>query len=1539
MQSRAQTTSARRQGRHAVTPGFTLKALPLAVALCFGSVVRADAINPGIAGLPQGGVVAAGTVASAATGSKLTLTQTSARAVIDWQSFNISAGREVQFVQPGATSAVLNRVSANAGLSEIYGSLNANGMVLLMNPNGVLFGQGATINVGSLIVTSGTVNERRFMDATDGAIAITGASASVTNQGRITAQGAGLVALMAPSVSNQGSIVATGGAVMLGGTPAATISMNGGLYEFVAGAADGRTSVLNSGTIQADGGTVLLTAANASAIVDNVINMDGIIQARSVGTRAGAIVLEGGDAGSVQVTGRLDASGESGTTGGKITVTGKSVELAATARLDASGDAGGGTVLVGGNWQGKGPERNAQTTTVAAGATLTADAVSHGDGGKVVVWADGTTRFSGEISARGGAAGGDGGSVEVSGKQSLGYAGMVDTNAAQGRSGSLLLDPTYAVISNAAAGTVGNTETINAAALVNSLNGGDILVQADTRATVDAAVNASGNANAHNLAFNAPTADLNAAITLKSGATLSGTASTVNVNGPNARIQNGVDVAASGGTVNVATGTYAENVSITKALTLSGAGAGNAIIDPVSGNAITVSGAIGASATVLIDGFTFHAPGGAGVGVAGDTTLGQLTVQNSDFLNNGSYGFYVGGSPTTGSFGLANVSLINSTFEGNGPSNTTATSLGQGAINFNFYNGNATLRGLTITGDNEFVGIQMRGYYNASTLAVYDAGTVVFDNIAIGGSFLRPSGSYGTWNPNGPGDAIHLLEYGSVANVSFNNVVINPTVGHGMFLEGLTSTINIGNTRFGVPDGVIRGDTGAGLVPTRSYNIVSGQNDHNNVRTNVNATQTVFTGAGNGFDIEDRVAHTLDRAELGLVTWAAGNVYVTPASASIQRGIDAASAGNTVNVAAGSYTERVKVNKANLTLAGQAGAKVVVPDDPSFDGITIEANNATVSGFEISGPLSSPYYTYYTSATYPSGFPWSSISRGIVASRGATGFVITNNKIHDIRTGILIDGRDSGSGTVTGSVTGNTIENTKSGISVQYTDGTDGAGLTRITIAGNAEGPIGNEWGINLHLNGFLDGGTLYPNPHGSAPTLAWQQALLNLSASNGGWAVQDQGYASANRTQAMVATTTGPASTQGSRLTPFTSVQSGVDAVVTGGKVNVAAGSYADNVVLNNRYNLSFSGVTLQGLRLNAGAAGSGIGGQVTVTGASGIAINAPISLRADTTLTTTGSNITLGGDVQNAGSTPYALTLTAGAGSSRGNVSMTTGGSAGNPLGQLEIKSNRFDLAGTLWVKGYRIDALGDVALSNHTLNATQAGVTNTLAAVGNVTGSTTSQGSVEVVSSGDSSVNVAAQGHATVAAENISGTISGADVAATAQGAMDVVVTASNSASLIADTVAATVTAPTVAVDAGASANLALNSTQATVHADGAVQVSGNASTVSINAPSGSVNGNFGDVNNTGTGLFSVNGRPELNQTLSANAENNRVIPGGSAMAGSTALEAGPEIRLPLMAAMIGPGGVRVVRGSPAEAGAAIFERGQSVEIDLTPGHDRE
>ncbi|HUI30206.1 MAG TPA: T9SS type A sorting domain-containing protein [Candidatus Acidoferrales bacterium] len=256
--------------------------------------------------------------------------------------------------------------------------------------------------------------------------------------------------------------------------------------------------------------------------------------------------------------------------------------------------------------------------------------------------------------------------------------------------------------------------------------------------------------------------------------------------------------------------------------------------------------------------------------------------------------------------------------------------------------------------------------------------------------------------------------------------------------------------------------------------------------------------------------------------------------------INASANGDVIDVKAGVYAGTdITINK-SLTLVGQSGAMISVPNNSTVNGFDITTNDVTIQGFEIAGPVSSSYTTY----------SWgSNISRGIAVSQGVTGFTITNNNIHDVRNGILVDGRNN-----TGSITGNRIENTKSGISVQYTDGSG------ITIASNTQGQYGNEWGLNLHLNGYWDGTTTHANPYpgGAAPT-GVQQALLGNSSSNSGWTVQDQAYVTCNRTQVQVATS-GSAGAQGSLLTPLNAIQAGIDAVTSNGTVNIAAGTYVQS-------------------------------------------------------------------------------------------------------------------------------------------------------------------------------------------------------------------------------------------------------------------------------------------------------------------------------------------------------------------------------------------
>ncbi|MCX7780347.1 MAG: filamentous hemagglutinin N-terminal domain-containing protein [Negativicutes bacterium] len=394
-----------------------------------------------VEGAPQGGQVAAGTGTVKQQGALTTIQQMTDKLAINWQSFDIAAQERVQFLQPSSGSVALNRVLGN-NPTQIHGQLMSNGKVFLTNPNGILFGQGAQVDVGGIVASTLGISDSDFLA---GRYVFSGNTGSVINQGNIQAADRGYIALLAPDVRNEGVIAARLGTVALGAGQRATLDFAGdGKLNLAVNEAAIRANVENKNMIQADGGVVILAARAKDALINTVVNNTGVIKAQSVSSENGVIRLEGGPQGVVSVSGTLDASGKNGGgSGGTVKVLGDKVMLAGSAMLDASGDKAGGTVLVGGNWQGKGPEQNALRTLVAPGAEIKADAITFGNGGKVVVWAEGDTRYYGNISAQGGAQSGDGGKAEVSGKQNLDFAGRVNLGAASGTAGVLLLDPDY----------------------------------------------------------------------------------------------------------------------------------------------------------------------------------------------------------------------------------------------------------------------------------------------------------------------------------------------------------------------------------------------------------------------------------------------------------------------------------------------------------------------------------------------------------------------------------------------------------------------------------------------------------------------------------------------------------------------------------------------------------------------------------------------------------------------------------------------------------------------------------------------------------------------------------------------------------------------------------------------------------------------------------------------------------------------------------------------------------------------------------------
>lgn len=425
-------------------------AIVLALALAHTGVSYAN---------PENGIVAKGSAAISAAGDTLTVTQSSRRAVIDWGGFDINAGETTQFITPDASSMTLNRINSGDP-SKIYGTLTSTGKLYLVNPNGLIFGQGAKVDTAGILATTANIRDRDFMRGRMNFNIAGNPGAAIVNSGSISARDAGLVGLVAPQVLNSGVITAKLGRAVLASGDTLTMDMYGDNLVSVAVTNEAAEHLaFNNGIIAADGGTVLMTAAAGRSVANGIVSNSGVIQANTFGEKNGKITLyaEGVNAvrgnstakkgqksgGSAAYnTGVIESAGtQSGETGGDIVLAGDSVALAGNSVVNASGMAGGGDIRIGGAYLGGGDTPASLATYVGADAKIYNDAIENGDGGRTTVWSDGITGFFGSIFGRGGAAGGNGGFAETSGHAQLDVAGTVDLTAANGEKGLYFLDP------------------------------------------------------------------------------------------------------------------------------------------------------------------------------------------------------------------------------------------------------------------------------------------------------------------------------------------------------------------------------------------------------------------------------------------------------------------------------------------------------------------------------------------------------------------------------------------------------------------------------------------------------------------------------------------------------------------------------------------------------------------------------------------------------------------------------------------------------------------------------------------------------------------------------------------------------------------------------------------------------------------------------------------------------------------------------------------------------------------------------------------
>lgn len=292
--------------------------------------------------LPAGETVINGTVSFATTPTTMTVTQSTDKAIINYDSFSIGAPETVTFVQPAATSIALNRVTG-VDPSQISGTLSANGRIFLVNPNGVLFGLGAGVDTNGLIASTLDIANADFLADN---FSFSGAAGGVIqNLGELNSPG-GFVALLGGRIENLGLIQANLGEIALASGDAVTVSLDpSGIVSVVVTSATTSNpgaftdAIINHGVIKANQGKVILSAEILGGLFDHAINNQGVIEASQIGLSDGSVTLQAAGGHTVidgtVTTGALASSNTTGNTtiSGNITTT-----SAAGAVVSSSGD-------------------------------------------------------------------------------------------------------------------------------------------------------------------------------------------------------------------------------------------------------------------------------------------------------------------------------------------------------------------------------------------------------------------------------------------------------------------------------------------------------------------------------------------------------------------------------------------------------------------------------------------------------------------------------------------------------------------------------------------------------------------------------------------------------------------------------------------------------------------------------------------------------------------------------------------------------------------------------------------------------------------------------------------------------------------------------------------------------------------------------------------------------------------------------------------------------------------------------------------------
>ncbi len=682
---------------------------------------------------PTGGNVTSGAATISNAGPVTTINQSSNRAIIRWDSFDLDSSQHVQFIQPDSSSITVNRIR-DVRASQIDGRISANGNIVLINPNGIVFGGTSVVDVGGLVATTSDLDDDNAFMA-GGAVKFTKPGkndARVINNGGITVRDGGLVGLVAPHVENHGVIQAKLGKAVLASGDIHTIDFAGdGLIKLEISDDVYAQSITNTGTIQADGGSILITAAAARGMVDTLVTNSGTLRADTVtladGTKkAGEVFVstEGIDTYLAEHglnlsipadiiheevetpifqtrftnTGTISVSGNKiNEMAGKITLLADLINMGDGTIVEASGDVAGGDIRIGGDYQGGNGVPTSDMVFISEHAILNAGARRNGNGGRIIVWSDKNTRFYGHADAGGGVDGGNGGLIEISGKKHLTFAGTIDLIG--GINGTLLLDPTNIVISTAADSNVNGAtpfaptaddvaSNLSVATLQAALASGNVIVQ--TRAT----------------GAQAGTITVNNAITWSSGNTLT-------LDAHDSIIVNAAIAAGTGGSVTMIAGndvTFNANITGTGTFTLRQAS--DSLTMGIAGGAGTINLST-SDLTRIVDGWSSVVLGRATSTVL--TTVNARTWTDNVTLLSGTGGITIAGTQAMGT-------------------NTLTLTTANGAVSIGGMTG--TTGGLTVSSGGATISVGGAIATTSGTVSFTSGGGAISNSATIGSGAL-----------------------------------------------------------------------------------------------------------------------------------------------------------------------------------------------------------------------------------------------------------------------------------------------------------------------------------------------------------------------------------------------------------------------------------------------------------------------------------------------------------------------------------------------------------------------------------------------------------------------------------------------------------------------------------------------------------------------------------------------------------------------------------------------------------------------------------